>query len=104
MTVQSEAPGAALSSVAESTLALARAEVRLAIAEARAWVVQVGWGLGLLWLSLLLAQVFVLLAALSPIFFSIWPWAVVAAALGISLGASLVTFGLAVRELRQVKL
>ena len=103
MTVNSEGPGSTHSSVAESTLALARAEVRLALAEAKALLFQVGRGLGLLWLGLLLTQVFVLLAALSPIFFSIWPWPVVVAALAISLATVLVTLGLAVRELRKVK-
>src|SRR5688572_10137859 len=102
MTVPSEAPGDALSSVAESTLALARAEVRLAVAEAKEWLIRVGRGLGLLWLGLLLAQVFVLLAALSPIFFSVWPSPVVVAALAISLAAALGTFGLAFHELRKV--
>jgi hypothetical protein len=103
MTVNSEGPGDALSSVAESTLALARAEVRLALTEAKALLFRVGRGLGLLWLGLLLTQVFVLLGALSPIFFSIWPWPVVVAALLISLATMLVTLGLAVRELRKVK-
>jgi hypothetical protein len=103
MTINTENPGSSLSSVAESTLALARAEVRLALAEAKALLLQVGRGLGLLWLGLLLTQVFVLLAALSPIFFSIWPWPQVVAALAISLATVLVTLGLAVRELRKVK-
>ena len=103
MTVNSESPASSLSSVAESTLALARAEVRLALAEAKTLAFQVGRGLGLLWLGLLLAQVFALLAALSPIFFSIWPWPVVVAALAISLATMLVTLGLAVRELRKVR-
>jgi hypothetical protein len=103
MTVNSEGPGSSLSSVAESTLALARAEVRLALAEGKTLVLQVGKGLGLLWLGLLLTQVFVLLAALSPIFFSIWPWPAVVAALAISLATMLVALGLAVRELRKVK-
>jgi hypothetical protein len=104
MTMQhSEAPGDALSSVAESTLALARAEVRLAVAESKAWALQIGRGLGLAWLGLLLAQVFVLLAALSPIFFTLWPWPVVVAALVIALAAMLVAGGLAIRELRKVK-
>jgi hypothetical protein len=103
MTVNSEGPGTSLSSVAESTLALARAEVRLALAEAKTLALKVGRGLGLLWLGLLLTQVFVLLAALSPIFFSIWPWAAVVASLAISLATVLVTLGLAFRELRKVK-
>jgi len=103
MTVNSEGPGTSLSSVAESTMALARAEVRLALAEAKTLLFRVGRGVGLLWLGLLLTQVFVLLAALSPIFFSIWPWSAVVASLAISLVTMLVTLGLAVRELRKVK-
>jgi hypothetical protein len=103
MTGNSEGPATTISSVAESTMALARAEVRLALAEAKTLLLQVGRGLGLLWLGLLLTQVFVLLAALSPIFFSIWSWPVVALALAISLATMLVTLGLAFRELRKVK-
>ncbi len=89
--------------VAESTIALARAEIRLATAEAKAWVMRVGRGLGLLWLGLLLTQVFVLLAALSPVLLAVQPWPGVAASVAISLLAALSAFWFAARELRKVK-
>jgi hypothetical protein len=98
-----ENPSDALSSVVDSTLALARAEIRLATAEAKVWLTRVGWGLGLLWLALLLTQIFVLLAALAPVLFALGPWQAVLASLIVSLLAALSAFWFAARELRKVK-
>ena len=103
MAQPTENPSEALSLVAESTIALARAEIRLATAEAKAWVIRVGWGLGLLWLGLLLTQVFVLLAALAPVLLAARPWPAVVAGLALSLLAALSAFWFAARELRKVK-
>ena len=101
--VQGTSPEGAFSAVAESSLALARAELRLATVEAWAWLSRLGWGLGLLWLGLLLTQVFALLAALSPLLLSIHPWPAVVATLSVSLVLAAVVLGFAARELRKVK-
>jgi hypothetical protein len=96
-------PAEAVAAVVEDVGRLARAELRLAATEARAWLVRIGFGLVLLWLSLLLLQVFVCLLALSPLLFVGHPWPNVVVSLGLSLvlaaGASL----FAVRELRSLK-
>jgi hypothetical protein len=98
-----ENPAEALAAVVEDAGRLARAELKLAATEARAWLTRVGFGLVLLWLSLLLVQVFVCLLAVSPILLVTHPWSSVVASLALSLlmaaGASL----FAVRELRRLK-
>jgi hypothetical protein len=48
--------------------------VRLVAAEARAWLVRIGFGLVALWLALLFIQVFVLLLALSPLLVEKTSW------------------------------
>jgi Putative Actinobacterial Holin-X, holin superfamily III len=100
---QLESPARALSSVVDNVTALARAEVKLAAAEARAWLVRVGLGLGLLWLSLLLFQVFVLTLALAPIMLVDKPWANVAWMVGLSAVPTLLVSVLALRELQKLK-
>lgn len=98
-----ENPADALTAVIDNTTALARAEVRLLAAEARAWLVRIGFGLALLWLALSLLQVLVLVLALSPVLASRSSWSDVGWALGIALvPAAVVTF-LAARELGRVK-
>lgn len=96
-----DASASSLTNVAESTLALVRAEVRLAL-EGRAWLTRLGWSLGLLWLGLLLTQVFSLLAALSPILLDTRPWYQVLAVLLLALVPALLALGFAARELRKV--
>jgi hypothetical protein len=96
-------PAEAISAVVDSVGALARAELRLAATEARAWLVRIGLGLVLLWLSLSLIQVFALLLALSPVLFVSHPWPSVALMLVSSLGLVLVVSIFAVRELRRLK-
>ncbi len=93
----------ALAAVLENATALARAEVRLAAAEARAWLARIAIGLVALWLSLLLLQVFVLLLALAPVLSERTSWGGVAWMLALSLVPALVVLFLAVRELRRVK-
>jgi hypothetical protein len=102
MTSITDATASSLTTVAESTLALVRAEVRLALAEGRAWLTRLGRGLGLLWLGLLLTQVFSLLAALSPILLDTRPWYQVVAVLLLALIPALLALGFAARELRKV--
>ena len=93
----------ALAAVLENATALARAEVRLAAAEARAWLVRIGFGLVALWLALLLLQVFVLLLALAPVLSERVSWGGLAWMLALSLVPALVVLVFAVRELRRVK-
>jgi hypothetical protein len=98
-----ENPADALTAVIDNATALARAEVRLLAAEARAWLVRIGFGLAMLWLALSLLQVLVLVLALSPVLAASSSWANVGWAVGIALvPAAVVTF-LAARELGRVK-
>jgi hypothetical protein len=96
-------PGAALSNAAENAIALARAEVRLALSEAKAWFIRIGLGLGLMWLGLMLAQVFVLVLALSPVLLVDRPWSSIAIMLAIALAPMAAAFLFAARELRSLK-
>lgn len=102
-TASPENPGEALAAVVDNVGALARAELRLAAMEARAFIARIGAGLVLLWLALLLVQVFACLLALSPILFGSHPWPSVAWALGISFGLALLVSVCAARELRRLK-
>jgi hypothetical protein len=98
-----DAPREALVMVVENATALAKAELRLAAAEGRAWMMKAGLGLGLLWLTLLLTQVFALTVVLSPLVLSSRPWPVAAA----MLLASIIPLGLVgtltLRELRSLR-
>lgn len=96
-------PAEALTAVVDSVGRLARAELRLAATEARAWLIRIGFGLVLLWLSLLLVQVFVCLLAVSPVLLTQHPWPSVAASLLLSLGLAAGVSLFAVRELRRMK-
>lgn len=102
-TVSPDNPGEALAAVVDNVGALARAELRLAATEARAFLARIGAGLVLLWLALLLVQVFACLLALSPILFGSQPWPGVVWMLGISFGLALGVSVFAVRELRRLK-
>ncbi len=102
-TASPDNPGEALAAVVDNVGALARAELRLAAMEARAYVARVGVGLVLLWLSLLLIQVFACLLAMSPILFGSQPWPGVVWMLGISFGLAVGVSIFAVRELRRLK-
>ena len=98
-----DSPAQALAAVVENATALARAELRLAAAETRAWVTRAAVGVTLLWFSLLLAQVFVLMLALSPLAAGDYPLPRVLAMLGLPLLPALVVFAYAMRELRRLK-
>jgi hypothetical protein len=93
----------ALAAVLDNATALARAEVRLAAAEARAWLVRIGFGLVALWLALLLLQVFVLLLALAPVLSERSSWGNLGSMLAIALAPALIVTVIAARELRRVK-
>jgi putative superfamily III holin-X len=96
-------PAEALTAVVDSVGRLARAELRLAATEARAWFFRISFGLVLLWLSLLLVQVFVCLLAISPVLLATHPWPNVVAALLLSLVLAALVSLFAVRELRRLK-
>lgn len=96
-------PAEALAAVVDNVAALARAELKLAAMEARAFIARIGTGLVLLWLALLLVQVFAGLLAISPILLGSQPWPGVVWTLGISLGLALGASVFAVRELRRLK-
>jgi Putative Actinobacterial Holin-X, holin superfamily III len=98
-----DTPGEALAAVVDHVGALVRAELRLAAIGAKAFIARAGVGLALLWLALLLLQVFALLLALSPILFASHPWPGVVWTLGISFGLALGVSLLAVRMLRRLK-
>ena len=93
----------ALTAVVNSATAVARAELRLAAAEARAWLTRIAFGLVMLWLSLLLAQVFVLLVALAPVLSQDHRWTMLGLMLLLSLVPAVSVYWLAMRELRRVK-
>jgi hypothetical protein len=93
----------ALAAVLDNATALARAEVRLVAAEARAWLVRIGFGLVALWLALLLIQVFVLLLALSPLLVEKTSWSTLGAVLALALAPPAIMTFIAVRELRRMK-
>jgi hypothetical protein len=96
-------PAEALTAVVDNVGRLARAELRLAATEARAWLVRIGFGVVLLWLALLLVQVFVCLLAISPVLLVEHPWPNVVAALLLSLTLAVLVSLFAVRELRRLK-
>jgi hypothetical protein len=96
-------PADAVAAVLDNAAALARAELRLAAAEAKAWLVRIGLGVSLLWLGLMLTQVFVLLAALSPVLLHTQPWPHVTLMLLLSLATTMGAFSFAARELRKLK-
>lgn len=98
-----DTPAEAIAAVVDNVGALAKAELRLAAMEARAWLVRVGLGFVLLWLSLLLFQVFACLLAISPILFGSQPWPRVVTMLVVSLGLALGASMFAARELRRLK-
>ena len=98
-----DSPARALASVVDNATALARAEVKLAAAETRAWLMRVGLGVGLLWLALLLIQVFALTLALTPVLLADKPWTTVVGMLLLSaIPAGLVAV-FALRELMKLK-
>lgn len=95
-----DTPARALASVVDNATALARAELRLAAAETRAWLLRVGIGVGLLWLALLLLQVFAFALCLTPVLLVDKPWSNV---LGMLLIAALPAVGVSVAALCELK-
>jgi hypothetical protein len=92
-----------LTAVVNSAAAVARAELRLAATEARAWLTRIGVGLVMLWLSLSLLQVFVLLLALTPVLSQDHHWKLLGLMLLLSLVPAVSVSWLALRELRRLK-
>lgn len=93
----------ALAAVLDNATALARAEVRLAAAEARAWLVRIGFGLTALWLALLLLQVFVLVLALSPVLAQNSSWGTLGSVLALALAPAAIMSFIAARQVRRLK-
>jgi drug/metabolite transporter (DMT)-like permease len=93
----------ALAAVVESATAVARAELRLMKAEAKAWLTRAAVSLGLLWLSLLLLQVFVLVLALTPVLAHGHPWQTWGLMLLLALLPTATAGGLALRGLKRLK-
>ena len=93
----------ALAAVVNSATAVARAEVRLAKAEAKAWATRIAGGLVMLWLSLLLLQVFVLVLALTPVLAEGHSWQTWGLTLLLSLLPTVIVGLLALRELKRLK-
>jgi hypothetical protein len=98
-----DSPADALSAVVDNVTALARAELRLAATEAKTWLIRIGLSVVLLWLGLLLTQVFALVVALSPVLVNAQSPARVTLALLLSLAPTLLVFLLFARELRKLK-
>jgi len=98
-----DSPADALATVIDNAGALARAELRLATAEAKAWLVRMSLGVWLFGLGLLLTQSFVLLVALAPYLLTSLPWPRVALMLLLSFAPTLGALLLGARELRKLK-
>jgi len=93
----------ALSAVVDNVTALARAELRLAAAEAKSWLTRIALSVAFAWLGLLLTQVFVLVLAFSPVLLSAHSPARVALTVLLALAPTLLVFLLLARELRKLK-
>lgn len=96
-------PENALAAVVDNATALARAEVRLVVAEAKAWLTRAAAGLVLLWLLLLLLQVCALAVAFAPLAWRQYPPSSVLGALALAALPALVVFACVMRELRRLK-
>jgi hypothetical protein len=96
----SDTAAQALSSVVDNVTALARAELELAAAEIKSWLLRAGIGVALLWLALSLLQVFVLALALTPVLLVDKPWTSVVCMLLVS---ALPAAGVAVFAARALK-
>ncbi len=99
----SDSPARALASVVDNATALARAELKLAAAETRSWLLRAGLGVGLLWLTLSLIQVFALTLALSPVLLVDTPWTHVVCMLVVAALPAAGVAVLAVRALKKLK-
>jgi hypothetical protein len=93
----------ALTAVVDSATAVARAELRLLKAEAKAWLTRLGVGLVLLWLAVLLLQVFVFVLALSPVLATGHTWKALGLMLLLALLPTAAAAIFAARELGRLK-
>lgn len=98
-----EGPGEALADVVQGATALVRAELRLAVAEAKVSLFSVMRGLALLWLSLLLLQVVVLLVALAPLLADSHGWPRLVVMLLLAAAPAAGALWLLAREARRLK-
>jgi hypothetical protein len=93
----------ALAAVVNSATAVARAELRLLKAEVKNWLTRLGVGLVLLWLAMLLSQVFVLVLALSPVLAAGQTWKTLGLMLLLALLPAAATALFAARALGRLK-
>lgn len=98
-----DSPAAAFSAVVENAGALARAELRLAASEAKAWLARVGLVLLLLWVSVTSAQVLILLLAISPLVLAEHGAPSVALMLGLAALPAVIATVLTARQWRHLK-
>lgn len=98
-----DTPARALASVVDNATALARAELKLAAAEAKGWLIRAGLGIGLLWIAAASLQVFVLTLAIAPVLLVDKPWISVLVMLVLSAFPTIVAGVLAARELRKLR-
>jgi uncharacterized integral membrane protein len=99
----SEEPSRALSAAAESAVALAKAEVKLAASEAKAWFSRIGLGAVFMWVASVLVQIFLLVLVLTPFLLSFRPWPIVVGTLGLGLLLAAVAGLVAMREFRRLR-
>lgn len=98
-----DSPARALASVVDNVTALARAELKLAAVETRAWLTRAFLGVGLLCLAFLLTAVFALTLAMTPILLVDKPWPNIVGMLLVAAAPAATTALLALRELRKLK-
>ncbi len=92
-----------LSIVAESAVALATAELKLAVSKGKAWFTRIGRGVLFAYLGLLFAQVSILLVALSPLLLSVRPWPIVLLSVGLGVVPAAIFFLVARWEFGRLK-
>jgi len=92
-----------LSVVAESAVALAKAELKLAVSEGKAWFSRIGMGLLFAYLGLLFAQASILLIALTPILLGFRPWPIVLLSVGLGVVPAAILFLVARWEFGRLK-
>lgn len=92
-----------LSIVAESAVALAKAELKLAVSEGKAWFSRIGMGVLFAYLGLLFAQASILLIALTPILIGFRPWPLVALSVALGVVPAIIFFLVARWEFGRLK-
>jgi uncharacterized membrane protein YqjE len=103
---QAEAPAGpseSVGAVVEGVMGLMRAELRLAVAEAKGWTVQLARAFLLVWLLLLLLQLVVLFVAVVPLLTTNHGWISISIMLLLVLAPTTVVGVLLAREAKRFK-